>query len=117
MKKFVQKIENSVISLLDDYHIKSEAQTDAHGVYVGDAKVASIGLRISGGCSYHGLALNVDMDLTPFSYINPCGFEGLKVTQLKDHGVKSSCEQIQEELTYHLCRELNYNAMEVAAFG
>lgn len=117
IKELVQRIEQSVIDLLNSYHIESEARADAHGVYIGDAKIASLGLRVSGGCSYHGVALNVDMDLTPFSQINPCGFPGLVVTQLKDHGVESSCQQIHTELTAQLCRHLQYKTSDIKTFG
>ncbi len=117
IKELVHRIEQSVVELLSNYHIKSEARADAHGVYIGDAKIASLGLRVSGGCSYHGVALNVDMDLTPFSQINPCGFPGLAVTQLKDYGVESSCQQIYTELTMQLCRHLQYNTSEIKTFG
>ena len=117
IKELVQCIEQSVIELLNSYHIESEARADAHGVYIGDAKIASLGLRVRGGCSYHGVALNVDMDLTPFSQINPCGFPGLVVTQLKDHGVESSCQQIHTELTAQLCRHLQYKTSDIKTFG
>lgn len=117
VKNLVQRIEKSVVSLLNDYQIESKARADAHGVYIDDAKVASLGLRVSGGCSYHGVALNVDMDLSPFTYINPCGFSGLKVTQLKDHGVQTSFGELQIELINHLCEQLNYNKAKAATFG
>jgi len=117
IKQLVKHIEQSVVDLLNSYHIESEARVDAHGVYIDDAKIASLGLRVSGGCSYHGVALNVDMDLTPFSQINPCGFPGLAVTQLKDHGVESSCEQIHRELITQLCGNLQYKTSGIKSFG
>ena len=77
-------IENSLIDLLAQYDIAAQAKPDAPGVYVGDKKIASLGLRIRRGCSFHGLALNVDMDLQPFQRINPCGYAGLHMTQLRE---------------------------------
>lgn len=84
VRQLVNLIENSLIQVLDSYAIKASIRKGAPGVYVGDAKIAALGLRIKNGCSYHGLSLNVDMDLTPFSYINPCGFPGMEVTQICD---------------------------------
>jgi lipoyl(octanoyl) transferase len=84
VRQLVNLIENSLIQVLDSYDIKANTKKGAPGVYVGDAKIAALGLRIKNGCSYHGLSLNVDMDLTPFSYINPCGFPGMEVTQICD---------------------------------
>ena len=108
VKTLVQCIEQSVVDLLDAYHIESESRADAHGVYIEGAKIASLGLRVRSGCSYHGVALNVDMDLDPFSQINPCGFSGLVVTQLRDHGVNTNCQKIQNELIAQLCTKLEY---------
>lgn len=108
VKTLVQCIEQSVVDLLKAYHVKSQSQAGAHGVYIEGAKIASLGLRVRSGCSYHGVALNVNMDLKPFTLINPCGFSGLEVTQLKDHGVKANCQQIQKELVEQLCAKLVY---------
>jgi len=108
VRKLVQCIEQSVVDLLDSYNINSESRSDAHGVYIEGAKIASLGLRVRSGCSYHGVALNVNMDLKPFSLINPCGFSGLEVTQLKDHGVKANCQHIHKELVEQLCAKLEY---------
>jgi lipoyl(octanoyl) transferase len=81
-RELVTLIENSVVQLLQDYAISAAANPDAPGVYVAGAKIAALGLRIRRGCSYHGLALNVDMDLEPFARINPCGFADLRVTSM-----------------------------------
>ena len=113
VKQLVQYIEQATVELLSAYKIQSEARTDAHGVYVKGAKIASLGLRVSGGCSYHGIALNVDMDLTPFTYIDPCGYPDLEVTQLKNFKVESSCEKIQKELILQLSTQLNYESSEI----
>jgi len=77
-------LEKAVIALLQEYKIEAYAKREAPGVYIEDAKICSLGLRIRKGCSYHGLSLNVNMDLRPFSWINPCGYRGLKVVQLSD---------------------------------
>ena len=84
VRDLVTSIENSLIDRLAQYDIAAQAKPDAPGVYVGDKKIASLGLRIRRGCSFHGLALNVDMDLQPFQRINPCGYAGLQMTQLRD---------------------------------
>ena len=82
VRALVTLIEQSLVDLLASYGIEAVARADAPGVYVAGSKIASLGLRVRRGCSYHGLALNVDMDLEPFQRINPCGFEGLKVTSM-----------------------------------
>ncbi|MCK4834507.1 MAG: lipoyl(octanoyl) transferase LipB [Gammaproteobacteria bacterium] len=84
VRQLVTTLEQTVIDLLAGYGVDSCARRDAPGVYVNDAKIAALGLRVRKGCSFHGLALNVDMDLDPFTRINPCGYEGLEVTQLAD---------------------------------
>ncbi len=86
VKGLVHLLEGAVIDLLAGYGIAAQARPEAPGVYVGGAKVAALGLRVRQGCSYHGLALNVDMDLGPFRRINPCGYPGLAVTQVADLG-------------------------------
>ncbi len=84
-KALVQKLQELISSILSHYDIESSFIEGAPGVYVDDKKIASIGLRISQGKTYHGISINVDMDLTPFSFINPCGYEGLEVTQIKNY--------------------------------
>ena len=84
-KALVQKLQELISSVLGHYDIESSFIEGAPGVYVDDKKIASIGLRISQGKTYHGISINVDMDLTPFSFINPCGYEGLEVTQIKNY--------------------------------
>ena len=82
VRDLVDMIEQSIVQLLGEYAIDAAAKPDAPGVYVAGDKIAALGLRVRRGCSYHGLALNVDMDLEPFQRINPCGFEGLQVTSM-----------------------------------
>jgi lipoyl(octanoyl) transferase len=99
VRALVTHLELAVIELLKALNIESRIRQGAPGVYVGKAKVASLGLRVRQGCSYHGLALNVDMDLEPFKRINPCGYPGLAVTRLADLGVTAS----RQELAFQLC--------------
>ena len=105
VRALVRRLECAVIDLLADYGIASANRTDAPGVYVnepGGAKIAALGLRVKGGCCYHGLALNIDMDLSPFNAINPCGYPGLAVTQLRALGVHDTLLAVQEKLLPHL---------------
>ncbi|MDB2704221.1 lipoyl(octanoyl) transferase LipB [Gammaproteobacteria bacterium] len=94
-KILVKTLQEITKSLLKEYSIDSEFIDGAPGVYVNEKKIASIGLRISKGKAYHGISINVDMDLTPFSYINPCGYEGLKVTQIKDLNNKANIKDVE----------------------
>ena len=84
VRHLVDLIENSIISVLSSFDIEGKTRARAPGVYVDDKKIAALGLRIKQGSSYHGLSFNIDMDLKPFSYINPCGYAGLETTQLAD---------------------------------
>jgi len=98
VRQLVDIMEDSIISLLKSHDINAMAKADAPGVYVDGKKIASLGLRIRKGCSFHGLALNVDMDLSPFNNINPCGYAGLQMTQSKDLGGPYNVEQASDEL-------------------
>lgn len=106
VRELVNKIEQAVIDLLASYGIDAARRDGAPGVYVGEAKVAALGLRIRNGCSYHGVSLNVNMDLTPFAAINPCGYAGMAVTQLHDLGVNVSVSEAGEALLQHLQKQL-----------
>lgn len=106
VRELVRRIEQSVIDMLARQGITANGDVNAPGVYVDGAKIASLGLRIKNGAVYHGLSLNVDMDLTPFSWINPCGYEGLRVTQMKDLGVNKSLAQVAELLLPQLEQHL-----------
>ncbi len=106
VRELVSRIENSVIELLGEYGIRANARKDAPGVYVDDRKIAALGLRVRKGCSFHGLAFNVDMDLEPFSRINPCGYQGLEVTQLSDLVAVADLAAVGGELVSHLQRQL-----------
>ena len=100
VRDLVNLIERSVLQLLEEYAISAVLKLGAPGVYVADEKIASLGLRVRRGCSYHGLALNVDMDLEPFGRINPCGYEGLQVTSMAKQlpGVGLKLELIGQRL-------------------
>lgn len=98
-KSLVNKLEQVIIGFLDRYDIQSMRQQGAPGVYVSGEKIAALGLRISKGCCYHGLSLNVSMDTTPFQWIDPCGFEGLKVTQMKNTIPDISYDSVQREFS------------------
>ena len=98
VRNFVITLENAVIGVLADHGVEARSRRDAPGVYVGDAKIAALGLRVRKGCSYHGLSLNVDMDLTPFAWINPCGYSGLEVTSTRVLGVDADFHELAEQL-------------------
>jgi len=110
VRPLVRKMEAAVIDLLGEYGIAARYRADAPGVYVavneGESKIAALGLRIRNGCCYHGLALNIDMDLSPFDAINPCGYAGLKVTQLRDLGVVEDVATVGKKLTKYLLHVL-----------
>lgn len=98
IKELVRRMEQAIIDLLAEYRIQAQRQGGAPGVYVAGAKIAALGLRVKNSCTYHGLSLNVAMDLTPFQAINPCGYAGMPVTQLTDLGVKVTPQQAGEAL-------------------
>lgn len=102
VRALVSALERAVIATLDGYGIVAATRPKAPGVYVGEAKVASLGLRIRRHCSYHGLALNVDMDLAPFGRINPCGYPELRVTQLAALGGPRDVERVSRDLEREL---------------
>jgi lipoyl(octanoyl) transferase len=102
VRRLVCLLEQAVIDLLADEGIIATRRLGAPGVYVDGAKVAALGLRVKNGCSYHGVALNVDMDLAPFHDINPCGYEGLEVTQLRDLGITTTMHRAGSALAGHL---------------
>jgi lipoyl(octanoyl) transferase len=98
VRELVRRLEQSVIDLLKFYGIEAHGREKAPGVYVGDAKIAALGLRIRNGCSYHGMSVNVDMDLGPFTDIDPCGYPGLRVSQLRDLGIRDDIATIGDKL-------------------
>lgn len=109
VRQMVSAMEQAVIALLNDYGLAGEARQDAPGVYVEGEKVASLGLRVRRKGCYHGLSLNIDMDLEPFQRINPCGYRGLGVTQLRELGVNESLDAVAEKLIRKLNKQLDFS--------
>ncbi|MGB9192399.1 MAG: lipoyl(octanoyl) transferase LipB [Azonexus sp.] len=107
VRELVTAIEQGVIDFLAAHGVQAERRAGAPGVYVGEAKVAALGLKIKNSCSYHGLSLNVDMDLSPFAAINPCGYAGLKVTQTKNLDIPLSAHEAGEQLSQYLLQQLD----------
>lgn len=111
-RELVNKIEQSVIEVLAAYNLAGERKTGAPGIYMADgasagAKIAALGLKIRGnGCTYHGVSLNVAMDLTPFSWINPCGYAGLQTVDMQSQGAAVSLPEVQSALAHELIRNL-----------
>lgn len=111
VRALVEALENAVIDTLSGFGIESKSRRDAPGVYTPQgAKVAALGLRVRRGCTYHGLAFNVGMDLEPFQRINPCGYAGMQVTQVTDLGGPADLATVSAALKPHLLRHLRYNA-------
>ncbi len=107
IRQLVTIIENSIIALLANYNIVAVAQKDAPGVYVDGCKIASLGLRLKNNVCYHGLSLNVAMDLTPFTAIDPCGYQGLQMTQTSALGIQQTPQELGELLVASLAEKLN----------
>ncbi len=115
VKELVRDIEQAVITLLADYGIEAEGREDAPGVYVAGAKIAALGLRVKKGCTYHGLAMNISMDLAPFTQINPCGYAGMSVTQTRDLGINADLPTLRDRLLKHLTTILGYNVAPISS--
>lgn len=113
-KWLVHNMEQTVIDLLDDYGLRGQRRPGAPGVYVDEKKIASLGLRVRRGASYHGIALNVDMNLAPFGFIDPCGYPGQLVTQLLDLGISVEIDTINQRYAELLRARLGYTAVESA---
>jgi lipoyl(octanoyl) transferase len=112
VRELVTALEETVISTLADYDIVARARADAPGVYVGDDKICSLGLRIRKGCSFHGLALNIAMDLAPFLRINPCGYAGMQMTQLSALHAGVTTADVQPRLVQHFARLTGFTQLE-----
>jgi lipoyl(octanoyl) transferase len=118
VRALVDVIEQSIIALLDKYGVAAQADPKAPGVYVEGRKIAALGLRVRRGCSFHGLALNIETDLAPFARINPCGYAGMTVTRLQDEMAALPCPALPEvatDLVDQLCLRLGYNRRQHAA--
>ena len=109
VRELVTLMENAVIQTLSAYGINAFAKADAPGVYVGDCKIASLGLRVRRGCSFHGLALNIDMDLAPFLRINPCGYAGMEMTQLSMLTPTFDQKNVASQLVDYLINKIGYD--------
>ncbi len=110
VRELVHRIEQALIDTLAHWDVLALRREGAPGVYVGEAKVAALGLRVRRGCSFHGLAFNVAMDLEPFHRINPCGYKGLAVTQLLDLGGPSRLAEVEDVLIGQFCRQFGFDA-------
>lgn len=111
VRQLVTLIEDSIIGSLNDYGVTAAAKADAPGVYIDNKKVASLGLRVRKGCSFHGLALNVNMDLSPFLLINPCGYAGLEMVQTSELNGPKNIKEAAESLVKHISTLLNSNTI------
>ena len=114
VRELVNKIEQSIIDTLAHWNIGAERLDGAPGVYVAGAKVAALGLRVRRGCSFHGLAFNVNMDLEPYHRINPCGYKGLAVTQVLDLGGPSRLSDVEDALVEEFCHQFGFDAEPAA---
>ena len=110
-RELVTRIENALINVLKHYDIDAQNKADAPGVYVDGAKIAALGLRIRRACSFHGLSLNIDMDLSPFSAINPCGYQNLAITHMKALNPEATLQTVEEQLVTELIKQLNYHSV------
>jgi len=108
VRNLITTLEQAVIDYLATINCKAKNNLNARGIYVQNKKIASIGLRVSKGCSFHGIAINIDMDLSPFQNINPCGIKNLSMTQIKDIDPNCKLNQIQTQLILYLTKQLNY---------
>ncbi len=118
VRELVTRIEKSLVELLAGYNITAYPKADAPGVYVDEKKIASLGLRIRRGCSFHGLALNVDMDLSPFKQINPCGYAGLEMIQVSDYSNVDKVNRVQQDLMPIITKLLDYSEVkEITGFN
>ncbi|CUS48748.1 MAG: lipoate-protein ligase LipB [Idiomarinaceae bacterium HL-53] len=113
VRQLVTAIEDSVVSALAKFGIESAPRPDAPGVYIGAQKVCSLGLRIRRGCSFHGLALNVNMNLSPFQRINPCGYAGMVMTQTKDHGGPEDFDTAAEAVVQAFIANMQYESTSI----
>jgi lipoyl(octanoyl) transferase len=111
VKDYVCKVEQAMIDTLADWNIEALRRAGAPGVYVGDAKIGALGIRVRHGCTFHGLAFNIAMDLEPFRRINPCGYAGLQVTSLSDLGGPSGLDVVKPRLVEHLARQFGLSTV------
>jgi len=110
IRQLVTTIESAVIDYLAKHQVQATAKKDAPGVYIENKKIASLGLRVKRGCSYHGLAFNIDMDLSPFKRINPCGLSNITMTQVSEYTNNYDLESIKKDLLHYFCQHLGYES-------
>ena len=115
VREYVCRIEQAIIDTLGDWNIEASRRDGAPGVYVAGAKIAALGIRVRRGCSFHGLAFNIDMDLSPFSRINPCGYAGLQVTSMVDLGGPSGLAAVKPALVEHVANQFGLTVEPAAA--
>jgi lipoyl(octanoyl) transferase len=112
VRELVRLMEQAVIALLAQYGVAAHRRKGAPGVYVDEAKIAALGLKIKNGCCYHGIAFNADMDLSPFANINPCGYAGLRVTQARDAGINATMVELEQGLAQNLVSLLQQHRIQ-----
>ena len=112
VRQLVTALEQAVIALLNEHGVNADTRSDAPGVYVAGAKIAALGLRVRRGCSYHGLSLNVAMDLEPFSRINPCGYPDMPVTDLRSLGIATGAAELEQRLAAMIAQQLESTFMD-----
>ena len=117
IRQLVSRIECVIVEMLSGYGVTGSTRPGAPGVYIDGAKIAALGLRVRNGCTYHGLSLNVDMDLTPYDFIHPCGYESLSVTQLKDLGVAPGLADLEAALAARFQENLGYSGLSRLTCG
>ena len=110
VRELVRRLEQAVLDLLAEFSVSAERREGAPGIYVNGAKIAALGLRVSRGCSYHGLSMNVDLDLAPFRTIDPCGYRGMPVTRTADLGIGAGLELLGEKLVERVSEQLSTQA-------
>jgi lipoyl(octanoyl) transferase len=114
VREIVTLMENAIIDVLSKFSVEAFAKSDAPGVYVGDTKIASLGLRVRRGCSFHGLALNLDLDTEPFLRINPCGYAGMQMSNLSDYVDSLDKQQVAQLMAEFIVQEIGYNCVTSA---
>jgi len=110
----VKRLEQSVIELLENYGIEALQQKGAPGVYVNHKKISALGIRVRRGCSYHGISINIDMDLTPYDGIHSCGYPELEMTQIKDFCINKDLDQVSKDLLPYLLKQMDYSEKDIS---
>ena len=114
VRDFVKRLEQSVIELLENYGIEALRQNGAPGIYVNHKKISALGIRVRRGCSYHGISINVDMDLRPYDGIHSCGYPELEMTQIKDFCINKDLDQVSKDLLPYLLKQMDYSEKDIS---